>query len=504
MGNNLSELKTDKLSKKDCTQNVYMILGMDNYFRTLPEIGNAYSYPLLDVQKSKRDKSFSYYPQIKTHTEINPLEDLTEESLVRKIFFLLPMLDYMNFKNLAIAGPSLANILCNKKTDNYEFYIYGIDTAKKVENKIESILESIKTWASETERCFRIIKTPNELSINIIKWYNIEYTITIKSRLYKNIKELLYSFEHGTEAIAFDGNTLFFSLIAQYCYTNKCIIANTYRRSKNFENTLIKYITYGFTCIVPFMIQSIKRHTTTLFEREKYSPNSLEYIACSLVGHSPYISKLLEYNPKPKKLYKDSYKPYLSSFVNELLLSDKANNSYIYVNESKDALDITVGVKKTITKYLNNNEKDDSVINMNEFRMRCLFGDDYKHISFEDCHKKIDDIADNIYTKIKEKNTKDNKLFAKMNWIIHKNDTLLTNSSEPIISPAEDWYGQYFDKDIFQYYLNLQKDGKHKPRETIINFEDIEVEELDELTEFGLGDDDPDEPLVSIDNILES
>jgi hypothetical protein len=230
-------------------------------------------YTLKQIQpKNKVDISTTYqseFPYI-----VSPHELIIPEQSIKNIRDSIPdfILELLDIHGVIICGGYMYRILAQNPVEidaaDIDLYIVNADmkideTAttiydQELTHKIERILHTIVA----TQRCTSIVLKRNVMEMMVeCETTNIVETIKIQIILsiYKSISQIIHGFDIGSCAVAFDGKEVYFTGLAKFAYETGYNIITIDRRSFTFERRLKKYLLRGFCIIMPnFNIDIIK------------------------------------------------------------------------------------------------------------------------------------------------------------------------------------------------------------------------------------------------------
>lgn len=335
-------------------------------------------------------------------------------------------LQYLDWNNIAIAGGCISTILLNKEVNDIDFFIYGL-SKHKANKKVEYL-----TYFLVSRSTYNIYKrTKNCLTIET------DYgTFQIIYRLYRSISEILYGFDLGSSAVAFNGLFLEFSTMGRFAFQYGANIIDTTRRSKSYEHRLDKYLKRGFKIIMPN------------FDTDKITNNMITFKNMTI-----YLKHTCENNLIVENI--DHFTNNVCDYEVDNQYISFHNNIYNYMHQHYDR----------ITLIYDNRDVD---ILFDEICLGGGYNYEYKHLVRE-IHRgafpddkikkmiithtpeeifeirnyinKVQTIIDINFMYLMRNIKRCQKAFG---WITENAGTQLTSSFNPIDEPPEKWYGQYY------------------------------------------------------------
>lgn len=177
----------------------------------------------------------------------------TEKQVLETLFNKHPVLEQLDYTNLAVAGGIIARAVMGevKTTSDVDIFIHSAkeeDLPHILEKTVKTITKFVKDRLSTCRktyelRNFSIVRTKNAITIGGV------YQIILRS--YTNVPEILYGFDLGSAAIAYDGKGLVVSEMGKLAYSSLINVVDLSRRSTTYERRINKYMEMGFKTVLP-------------------------------------------------------------------------------------------------------------------------------------------------------------------------------------------------------------------------------------------------------------
>lgn len=251
----LSEVnKIKRKFSKNKWENIYKLIAEDANRRN--NKSERILYNLKDVLKEKTDPNiYNKKYTIIDQTETFNIKIKSNKEFKNKLFKQFPILTKLDFSNIALAGGAVSCILGDQQVNDLDIFFHGLNK-NQAQTKTLEIINHVTNYCKENKMEYCVIKSNKIIKI----YYNIRFIkhrcyyeeIQLIPRLYNTLAEMLYGFDLGSSAVAFDGNKVYFSSVGKYAYVNKMNIIDTLKRSYTYEKRLLKYYTRGFGLILPF------------------------------------------------------------------------------------------------------------------------------------------------------------------------------------------------------------------------------------------------------------
>lgn len=213
------------------------------------------------------------------------------------------ILDIIDKYGLVICGGYMYRILCDNPIEydaaDIDLYIVAPDlNAAQLTKYIDSILNKFV----HSNKCISIMLKRNviELLIDNIQ-NNISEVIKIQIILsvYKSISQIIHGFDLGACSVAFDGKDIYFTGLSKFAYETGFNIITIDRRSYTFEQRLLKYLTRGFSIIMPNFNLNIlkcvyKNMITSIVESftgyiQNINLPNIEILNANIYGNAIYV-----------------------------------------------------------------------------------------------------------------------------------------------------------------------------------------------------------------------
>ena len=480
----------DDDDNNDIWQNIYALMIHDKLRRNKKEPKTLYTMD--DVLSQKKDKNLENYP---INISNKKFKILTNNQFKKSFFNKHKLLQTLDFNNIVISGGSILSCFQNKDPKDLDIFIYGL-SVNEAKLKVEYLLNYFVTYAESNNITCYIFKTKNLIRVYYDKYSKFSQTentleIQIIPRLYSTIAEIIYGFDLGSSAVAFNGNELLFSLMGKYSYVNKCNIVDNERLSKTYNTRIYKYFKRGFSIIYPFHDKKIKKFPSLFKNIKEYFDISYSHsIYDDLQDENkkkydtplehPFIKKLLHIDDYPFKVFvsNNTY----TKIIEKLIKSIKficSTEVKVFIplsntDESKDEITtcrvnniLQKGIFNTTTIQSFNKLTIDNMIKLfdKELCMRILSDTLQAEKDWEEI---INIRVMSLIEKIKSNTSKDYSEYSDVEWIVQNPDSQITGSFNPIVKNIReiyyyiDWYTNEklntFDESLYKYFVNLQKD----------------------------------------------
>ncbi len=341
----------------------------------------------------------------------------------KKLFYKQIHLDDFNWDNVVVAGGSISSILNGNSINDIDLFLYHL-TPEDADLKVEEIINFIdKKYSIE-----RVVQSKNCITI-ILDDFNFQ----IIYRIYQSVSEILYGFDLGSSAVAFNGKNLSFSVLGKFAFEYCANIIDTTRRSKSYEHRIEKYLRRGFNVIMPnFDISKID------IEMKSITLNTMNINISKIDNMKICVGQISNSNN------------YISDYDDTSIFHHFYNNIYNLIRGRTDNITIPYyhkNIEESILLFYRNLA---TTIHKGAFPE--LFINKYiiSHTSDE-----LFEIR-NYFNKIKiitEINAqlvilRMQKFIKSIGWMTENCGTQLTSSFNPIDEPPEKWYGEYYLSDV--------------------------------------------------------
>jgi hypothetical protein len=406
------------------------------------------------------------------------------QKVIDALYTRAPVLKGVDMTNVLLAGGAVSSVMVDRRGfGDLDLFIYGLSEAAasaRVEKLVADLFKSAESIAIEKEKerfarnpktkhkqvtkatfPFNMVRTQHTLTFTVLG-----STFQIIFRLYKTISEILHGFDFGACAVGFDGTQIWTTTLGKFAYEYGCNIVDPSRRSTTYESRLNKYMKRGFDLVLPGLDMTLVRTEYCQYGYSEMIILPFMRIAYNTVHGFRVLAKDIQ------------IKSLAASDYEEMDLENTFK--LLEVNISR----LAHGKDKTLfhTMDMDSANADDAkrVLAELPYLSRRQIIEFYDHLPSAvfsggklNYHRLFKTVACASESKLaaelfafptrdervqfirdvcqQQKNTSlaiwdsiESTDFASVKWITQSPGRQFTSSFNPVLSNAEDWYGEYF------------------------------------------------------------
>lgn len=322
----------------------------------------------------------------------------------------------VNFDHILIAGGSITDIMCNKPVNDFDLFVYGIESTEDANNlvydTVRGMIEDYKKYHPGDRQRVRVTNAENSLTLQLGS-----VKIQIIYRLYHNKSEILHGFDFGGCALGYDGVHVRTTRLGKFACEYKANVVDLSRRSTTFESRLLKYL-------------QKKDFKIIMLEFDMFVPDftALKYGLVSVI-ELPYLS----FGVRKTSHNRMEYEPVTVSKT-ELKSDSKSQldkSDYESGQTNRHIIKMSPGVDTSYALFMDHYKNKYCITDI-----RFMTGD-----VLTDC------VIDFRYLTQTQKSSLvrfvNNMCIRKPTWRTDNPGSQLTGSFNPIIRNSADWYGKY-------------------------------------------------------------
>lgn len=396
-------------------------------------------------------------------------------------------LSKLDYNNLLIAGGSISGLLLQENWNNdVDIFIYGL-TEEQADQKLASILDQIiqsnREYAvkafrlehpsseeidDQDEVAAAIAKAEEGITItrtsNVVTFEGLT-KIQIVLRLYQKKEDILYGFDLGSCAVGYDGKDVLFSGLGKYSYEHLVNIVDPSRRSTTYEHRLEKYLSRGFSIVLPELDISSLR--TNYFKYRLPEVAELPYFPFSytaIKGNKITLKDILHMTSGGCAVEKTKYTSdydsvegvdeYKIFYLNLRNLVRGDDNYYYYTEELSSSAIINAvpyisasrisNYYDSLSEKIFNGRSVDVQVFSEYFDTELLPSVVHSIMVEKDCEQ-LNSLIEEQKQLVLQRLEKVQQLdHEQINWNVTDPGTQLTGSFNPVISNSREWYGEYY------------------------------------------------------------
>lgn len=184
-------------------------------------------------------------------------EGFSVEAFKKSLHEKAPFFEELDLKKLGLVlgGGSVYGNATQGEYDDYDIFPIGRDAAA-MEANILVLANCLLRWAAKRFLPFAVYRTQSTITFRIGRQKCLKYTVQVILRSYADIAEILYGFDLGSSAFAWDGSDVWVSPLGRLAYTEGVNILNLSRRLPSYEHRIAKYFRRGFALMLPDLPQT--------------------------------------------------------------------------------------------------------------------------------------------------------------------------------------------------------------------------------------------------------